>query len=61
MIIIKSIKVGDAEVNFVKAAVLTEEVGSIGDGLLGMSFLKYFTVEMDIEKNLFSLKKFRPQ
>lgn len=56
-IILKSVKVGDAEVKDVQAAIL--ESGAIGgvDGLLGMSFLSNFVIKVDSAKNELILER----
>lgn len=56
-IILESVKVGDAEVNKVQAAIL--EKGTIGgeDGLLGMSFLSHFVIQVDSASNKLILER----
>jgi len=46
-IILKSVKVGDAEVENVQAAILDKGIIGGADGLLGMSFLSNFVVSVD--------------
>jgi clan AA aspartic protease (TIGR02281 family) len=56
-VILKSVKVGDAEVKNVQAAIL--EKGAIGgvDGLLGMSFLNNFVIKVDSAQNKLILER----
>ena len=50
-ITLASVKVGTAERREVSASVLEEAPGPGVDGLLGMSFLKYFMIQLDIEND----------
>lgn len=50
-IILKSIRVGDAEVRNVPAAILEGGVVGGADGLLGMSFLSNFIISVDAASN----------
>lgn len=50
-IVLKSIKVGDAEVGNVQAAILENNVAGGADGLLGMSFLSNFIISVDVSSN----------
>lgn len=63
MIILKSIKVEEAEVRNVVSAVLTgeEPVAGLSDGLLGMTFLSKFNVSMDLKAMKISLEPINKQ
>lgn len=58
-IVIGSIKVQDAEARRVEACVLTSDAGGadMQDGLLGMSFLKYFKFTIDQKEKKLILEK----
>ena len=58
-VLLKSIKVGEVEVENVPTAVLNREVTS-EDGLLGMSFLEKFLVSIDPKENRLILEEFNP-
>lgn len=58
-ITLQSVKVGNAEVRNVQAAVL-ESVGEQHDGLLGMSFLENFIVSIDGKSKSLILEEFKP-
>lgn len=58
-ITLHSVKVGNAEVKDVQAAVL-ESVGEQHDGLLGMSFLENFIVAIDGKSKNLILEEFKP-
>lgn len=52
-VILKSVKVGNAEVKNVQAAILERDVAGSVDGLLGMSFLSHFVIKVDsVDKKL---------
>ena len=59
-VILRSIKVGNAEVRNVAAAVLEDSQPTGEDGLLGMSFLKNFTVKLDRGHNILIFEQFSP-
>ena len=59
-ITLKSVKVGSAEVKNVDAAVLENAQPTDEDGLLGMSFLKNFTVKLDTTHNILIFEQFNP-
>ena len=54
VVLLNSVKVGDAEVKDVEASI-SDEMGDL-DGLLGMSFLNDFRVEMDRSRSQMVLK-----
>jgi aspartyl protease family protein len=56
-VILKSVKVGDAEVEDVEAAVLENNVVGGADGLLGMSFLRNFIINVDAPSNKLILEQ----
>ena len=56
-VILKSVKVGDAEVKDVRAAILNRGSISDADGLLGMSFLSNFIMKVDSAENKLILEK----
>ena len=58
--ILKSVKVGEAEVKNVYAATFKEEVTSGADGLLGMTFLDNFVMQIDAKNNKLVLEEFTP-
>lgn len=53
-----SVEVGSQKVKNVKGAIARDTVGSGIDGLLGMSFLRYFHVKMDAKENCLVLEKY---
>lgn len=59
-VILKSIKVGDAQLNNVQAAIIEKKGISEEDGLLGMSFLKNFLVRINTKENKLILEEFNP-
>ncbi len=59
-VILRNVKLGDAEVNNVLAAVLEQAEPMPEDGLLGMSFLKHFTVKLNPKEHLLVLEQFNP-
>lgn len=59
-VILKSVKVGEAEVKNVQAAVLEDKEVTDEDGLLGMSFLENFLVNIDVKANRLVLQNFNP-
>jgi len=56
-ITLKSVKVGDAEVKDVQAAILAKEAIGGMDGLLGMSFLSHFVIKVDSTENKLILER----
>ncbi len=56
-VVLKSIKVGDAEVGNVQAAILESNVVGGADGLLGMSFLSNFIISVDTSLNKLTLEQ----
>lgn len=56
-VILKSIKVGDAEVKNVEAAILDSDFLIGVDGLLGMSFLSHFIINIDVSANKLILER----
>jgi len=56
-VVLKSIKVGDAEVENVRAAILESSVVGGADGLLGMSFLSNFIISVDTSSNKLILEQ----
>jgi clan AA aspartic protease (TIGR02281 family) len=58
-ILLNSLKVGNALMRNVQAAVLEENGSAVGDGLLGMSFLGNFALEIDTKSNSIVLKEFK--
>lgn len=56
-IILKSVKVGEAEVKNVKAAITENSQGEGVDGLLGMSFLNNFIIRVDTALNKLILEQ----
>ena len=56
-VILKSVKVGDAEVKNVQAAILDGKNIGGADGLLGMSFLSNFVIKVDSASNQLILEK----
>ncbi|WP_322607882.1 retropepsin-like aspartic protease [Pontiella agarivorans] len=57
-VILSSVKVGDAEVKDITAAVLGNGINSRADGLLGMSFLRHFTIGMNGRSGKVTLTRF---
>ena len=58
--ILKSVKVGEAKLENVPAAVIEKKGTSEEDGLLGMSFLKNFLVRINTKENKLILEEFNP-
>ena len=56
-ILLESVKVGDAEVKNVQAAILEKEAIGGVDGLLGMSFLSNFVIKVDSADNRLILER----
>jgi len=56
-VVLKSIKIGDAEVENVQAAILESSVVGGADGLLGMSFLSNFIISVDTSSNKLILEQ----
>ena len=56
-VILKSIKVGDAEIENVEAAILENNLIGGADGLLGMSFLNNFIVSVDTSSSKLILEQ----
>ena len=59
--ILESLKVKDAELKNVQAAVLKDRAPTPEDGLLGMSFLENFLVSLDVKANRLILEQFYPK
>jgi len=59
-VVLESVKVADAEVKNVRAAVLERRQAAEEDGLLGMSFLSNFIVKIDPKSNKLILEEFNP-
>ena len=57
-VVLNNIKVGDAEVDNVRAAVLIDSTNVDFDGLLGMSFLENFAVKIDGKSKKLILEEF---
>ena len=57
-VVLDSIQVGQSTVERVQVVILPS-VGSQEDGLLGMTFLREFTVQIDSDNNLLLIKKVR--
>lgn len=60
-VILESLKVKDAELKNVQAAVLKDRAPTPEDGLLGMSFLENFLVSLDVKANRLILEQFYPK
>jgi len=60
LVILDKVKVGEVELSNVRASVLEKEEGGAISGLLGMSFLKNFSVKIDAKNNKLILEKFNP-
>ena len=60
-VLLKSVSVQGVKIDNVEAAILPEEVKDpkLKDGLLGMSFLRNFNVQIDQEKNRLVLEKIK--
>ena len=58
-VLLDNLKVGNAVMRNVSAAVIEENGSGIGDGLLGMSFLGNFALEIDAKSNSIVLKEFK--
>lgn len=56
-VILESVKVGDAKVRNVQAAILEKEAIGGVDGLLGMSFLSHFVIKVDSATNKLILER----
>jgi predicted aspartyl protease len=61
MVALKSVKVKNAEVKGVLAAVLLEDYANPGfkDGLLGMTFLKHFNIKVDLKNMKLLLERLK--
>ncbi|MBL7158038.1 MAG: retroviral-like aspartic protease family protein [Candidatus Omnitrophica bacterium] len=57
-VVLDSVKVGHSEVKNVKAAISETSPGDGLDGLLGMTFLRYFHVKLDSNENCLVLEKY---
>ncbi|MEA3306023.1 MAG: TIGR02281 family clan AA aspartic protease [Candidatus Omnitrophota bacterium] len=57
---LKSLKVGNAEVKNVRAAILENNIAGGTDGLLGMSFLSHFIMSVDSAANQLTLERVLP-
>ncbi len=60
LIELTSVRVGDAEARSVRAAVIETKPGEQFDGLLGMTFLREFSLRMDSAGGHFVLERFAP-
>ncbi len=60
LVMLDKVKVGEVELSNVRASVLEKEEGGAISGLLGMSFLKNFSVRIDAKNNKLILEKFNP-
>ncbi len=60
-VILESLKVKDAELKNVRAAVLKSKAPAPEDGLLGMSFLENFLLSLDVRANRLILEEFYPK
>jgi clan AA aspartic protease (TIGR02281 family) len=60
-VLIETLQVGNALMRNVQAAVLEENGRGIGDGLLGMSFLGNFALEIDAKSKSIVLKEFKKE
>ncbi len=58
---LQSVRVGDAHVDNVRAVVLPETPAAGIDGLLGMAFLRHFSVHLDGATGKLHLKRFSPR
>ena len=56
-VILQSVKIGEAEVKNVPAAILENNVVGGADGLLGMSFLSNFVISVDTSSNKLILER----
>ena len=59
-VLLSSVQVGESKVNQVPAVVLPRAPGPGVDGLLGMSFLRHYLVELDPANGKLVLKSFNP-
>lgn len=57
-VVLDSVKVGHSEVKNVDAAISEAPPGEGLDGLLGMTFLRYFHVKLDSDENCLVLEKY---
>lgn len=57
---LRSVRLGDAQVEDVRAVVLPEQPADGIDGLLGMAFLRNFSVHLDGATGKLQLKRFAP-
>ncbi|MFH1594146.1 MAG: retropepsin-like aspartic protease [Candidatus Omnitrophota bacterium] len=57
-IILETVTVGSSQVKDVKAAISSNPPGLNIDGLLGMSYLRYFDVKLDSDENFLILEKY---
>ncbi len=60
-VVLESLRVGNAKVKNVFAAVLDKPTQGFTDGLLGMSFLSNFSLKLDSANNELVLEKFNPR
>ena len=60
-VLLQSVEVGDARVDNVHAVVLPNHPGEGIDGLLGMSFLKNFYIQIDSSRKNLILSRFKPK
>ena len=61
VVVLRAMVVGEARAENVEAAILPGNLGEQVDGLLGMSFLKHFSVNFDGHSGKLLLRKFAPQ
>ncbi|MFA4981929.1 MAG: retropepsin-like aspartic protease [Candidatus Omnitrophota bacterium] len=63
LFMLKSVRVQEAEVNDVMAAIIVDDIGGIGskDGLLGMSFLGRFNLKIDLANMKMTLESINKQ
>lgn len=57
---LQSVRVGTAKVYGIDATVLPQNISRSTDGLLGMSFLKHFSVRLDAKTNALILEELKP-
>ena len=60
IVVLRSLAAGDARVENVEAAILPGKPGEQVDGLLGMSFLRHFSVNLDGSSGKLILRQFAP-
>jgi clan AA aspartic protease (TIGR02281 family) len=57
LVVLSSVRIGDASVENVRAIVLEGDNNGLRDGLLGMSFLENFVFQIDTQRSELVLKK----